>query len=96
MARARALLDSFNFRYQAPARSQDSDLLVRLLAWRGNRALDYALEPTELLADQALAEVARRCPTDLAALAKIKGIGKRKTAELGEEILSIVRAYQKG
>lgn len=95
-ARARALLDSSNFRYQAPARTQDSDLLARLLAWRGQRALDYALEPTELLGDQALAEVSRRCPSDMAALAKTKGIGKRKAAELGEEILAVVRAYQNG
>jgi ATP-dependent DNA helicase RecQ len=63
---------------------------ARLKAWRLEEARRQALPAYVILHDATLAEIARRRPADLAALAEIPGIGARKLERYGAAVLGLV------
>ncbi|MCV0402882.1 MAG: ATP-dependent DNA helicase UvrD2 [Chloroflexi bacterium] len=70
----------------------DEPLLEKLIAWRRERARADVV-PAYVVADnKTLAAIAARRPTDEDGLLAVPGIGQRKVATYGPEILEIVRA----
>jgi ATP-dependent DNA helicase RecQ len=61
---------------------------VRLRAWRLEEARRQAVPAYVILHDATLAEIARRRPVDLAALAEVPGIGARRLERYGEALLA--------
>jgi ATP-dependent DNA helicase RecQ len=64
--------------------------LSRLKAWRLAESRRQALPAYVILHDATLAEIARRCPADLDALAGIPGIGARKLERYGPALLALL------
>ncbi|HEX2883012.1 MAG TPA: HRDC domain-containing protein, partial [Candidatus Limnocylindria bacterium] len=65
---------------------------ARLIEWRRQRARSDGV-PAYIVADnKTLAAIASRRPSDAAGLLAIPGIGQRKAATYGEEILDVVRS----
>jgi DNA helicase-2/ATP-dependent DNA helicase PcrA len=70
----------------------DEPLLERLIEWRRQRARSDGV-PAYVVADnKTLAAIAVRRPSDAAGLLAVPGIGQRKVAGYGDEILEIVRS----
>jgi DNA helicase-2/ATP-dependent DNA helicase PcrA len=70
----------------------DEPLLAKLIEWRRERARADGV-PAYVVADnKTLAAIAVRRPSDGTSLLGVPGIGQRKVATYGEEILGIVRA----
>ena len=70
----------------------DEPLLERLIEWRRDRARADGV-PAYVVADnKTLAAIAVRRPSDEAGLLGVPGIGQRKVATYGEEILAIVNS----
>jgi DNA helicase II / ATP-dependent DNA helicase PcrA len=68
----------------------DEPLLERLIEWRRERARADGV-PAYVVADnKTLAAIAARRPSDAAGLLAVPGIGQRKVAGYGDEILEIV------
>jgi len=63
---------------------------AQLKAWRLAEAQRQALPAYVILHDATLAEIARRVPRDLAALAEVPGIGARKLERYGPALLSLL------
>lgn len=59
--------------------------------WRNEKARAGGRPPNVLLTNRQVFEVARRRPASLAALTEIDGVGEAKAADLGEELLALVR-----
>ena len=74
----------------APA---DADLLALLKAWRLEHARAQGVPAYVILHDATLAEIARRQPGDLDALAGIGGIGAKKLERYGEALVALVREH---
>jgi ATP-dependent DNA helicase RecQ len=64
--------------------------LASLKAWRLAESRRQALPAYVILHDATLAEIARRCPADLDALAGIPGIGARKLERYGPALLALL------
>jgi DNA helicase-2/ATP-dependent DNA helicase PcrA len=70
----------------------DEPLLARLIEWRRERARADGV-PAYVVADnKTLVAIAVRRPDDENGLLRVAGIGQRKVASYGDEILGIVRA----
>jgi DNA helicase-2/ATP-dependent DNA helicase PcrA len=70
----------------------DEPLLAALIEWRRQRARADGV-PAYVVADnRTLAAIAARRPTDAGGLLGVPGIGQRKVAAYGDEILGIVRS----
>jgi ATP-dependent DNA helicase RecQ len=63
---------------------------AHLKAWRLAEARRQALPAYVILHDATLAEIARRAPRDLAALAEVPGIGARKLERYGPALLELL------
>jgi ATP-dependent DNA helicase RecQ len=70
----------------------DAELLARLKAWRLSQSRDQGVPAYVVLHDTTLAEIARRRPRDLAALAAVPGIGTAKLERYGAGLLAVVDA----
>jgi ATP-dependent DNA helicase RecQ len=84
-ARARATV--------APARRDGADgaLFERLKRWRGEQARRQRVPAYVVLHNSHLEEIAARKPQSLHELGSIKGVGLRRAARYGEELLELVR-----
>ncbi len=71
---------------------QDAAMLERLRAWRLDEARAQAVPAYVILHDRTLAEIARRRPSSLDALAAISGIGARKLERYGPALVDLVVA----
>jgi DNA helicase-2/ATP-dependent DNA helicase PcrA len=70
----------------------DEPLLEQLIAWRRQRARADGV-PAYVVADnKTLAAIAAQRPSDGGALLRVPGIGQRRAATYGEEILAVVRS----
>ena len=70
----------------------DEPLLAALIEWRRTRARADGV-PAYVVADnKTLAAIAVRRPSDADGLLGVPGIGQRKVAAYGDEILGIVRS----
>ncbi|MGI8910408.1 MAG: RecQ family ATP-dependent DNA helicase [Rubrobacteraceae bacterium] len=87
----------------APARSSavasvagevDEELLQRLKTWRSAQAGEQRVPAYVVLHNSHLEEISARQPRNIHELGNIKGIGLRRAARYGEEILALVRGEE--
>lgn len=93
--RACALLDSSAYKLKAVPKPKGDDLYTRLDVWRSAKAAHWGIEPHLVLAQKTLDELSRKCPKSVTELAKVKGIGKKKTEEFGAELIAVIALYLK-
>jgi ATP-dependent DNA helicase RecQ len=67
---------------------------AQLKAWRLAEAKRQALPAYVILHDATLAEIARRQPRDLDALAEVPGIGARKLERYGPALLELMAGLE--
>jgi ATP-dependent DNA helicase RecQ len=72
----------------------DAGLFERLRAWRGDQARSQQVPAYVVLHNSHLEEIARRKPQSVHELGSVKGIGLRRAARYGEEILALVRGEE--
>ena len=72
--------------------SYDQDLFARLRDWRKNIATERGVPAYVIFHDSTLQAIAQEKPTSLSALSRIAGLGERKLAQYGEQILAVIRA----
>jgi ATP-dependent DNA helicase RecQ len=70
----------------------DAGLFDRLKEWRRAEARGQGVPAYVIFHDATLAEIARRRPEDLAALAGIAGLGARKLERYGAALLELLAA----
>ncbi|CAN5536053.1 hypothetical protein BH24ACT22_BH24ACT22_03470 [soil metagenome] len=68
----------------------DSDLFERLRSWRGDQARSQKVPAYVVLHNSHIEEISSRKPRTIHELGSIKGIGLRRAARYGEEILTLV------
>lgn len=73
------------------ASDADPELFERLRSWRGDQARSQQVPAYVILHNSHLEEISARKPANIRELGSIKGIGLRRAARYGEEILQIVR-----
>jgi ATP-dependent DNA helicase RecQ len=69
----------------------DPDLFERLKRWRGEQARRQQVPAYVVLHNSHLEDIAARKPRTIHELGTIKGIGLRRAARYGEELLALVR-----
>lgn len=72
----------------APA---DQPLFAALREWRRSTAEAAAVPPYVVFSDRTLVALATERPTTRGTLARVSGVGPKKLADYGEEVLAIVR-----
>ena len=75
---------------QAGLEGEDAALFARLRAWRLETAHAAGVPPYVIFHDATLAEIAAAKPADLAALARIPGIGEAKLKRHGAALLALL------
>ncbi|PKK35089.1 hypothetical protein BWI96_18720 [Siphonobacter sp. SORGH_AS_0500] len=68
-------------------------LYYQLKEWRDNKAYEKDVMEFQILAHKSLTDITEQLPVTLEELGKIKGIGKAKVKEFGEEIITIIQEY---
>jgi len=74
----------------------NAHLLTQLKAWRLQQSRDQGVPAYVVLHDSTLAEIARRRPANLAALAGVPGIGARKLERYGAGLLEVIGTMPPG
>ena len=69
-------------------------LYEQMLDWRQQAALKNSIMPNMVLTEKTMASIAERLPATLKALSGIKGVGPQKSAQYGNEIITMIRLYQ--
>ncbi len=77
-----------------PDAAIDEELFERLRAWRGDQARSQQVPAYVVLHNSHLEEIARRKPSSIHELGSIKGVGLRRAARYGEELLALVRGEE--
>jgi ATP-dependent DNA helicase RecQ len=77
-----------------PTDAADAELFERLRAWRGDQARRQQVPAYVVLHNSHLEEIARCKPRSVHELGSIKGIGLRRAARYGEELLALVRGEE--
>jgi ATP-dependent DNA helicase RecQ len=77
-----------------PHAAFDATLFERLRAWRGEQARRQQVPAYVVLHNSHLEEIARCKPGSVHELGSIKGIGLRRAARYGDEILALVRGEE--
>ncbi|MCA1715683.1 MAG: HRDC domain-containing protein [Actinobacteria bacterium] len=77
-----------------PAAAIDEELFERLRAWRGDQARSQQVPAYVVLHNSHLEEIARRKPNSVHELGSIKGVGLRRAARYGDELLALVRGEE--
>jgi ATP-dependent DNA helicase RecQ len=72
----------------------DQALFERLRSWRGEQARRQRVPAYVVLHNSHLEEIAARKPRTLHELGSIKGVGLRRAARYGEELLAMVRGEE--
>jgi ATP-dependent DNA helicase RecQ len=78
---------------EAPASTEPAapGLVDALRAFRTRLARERKIPPYLILHNKTLEEIARRAPRDQAGLLEVPGIGPAKLADIGEEILEVIK-----
>jgi ATP-dependent DNA helicase RecQ len=71
---------------------EDAKLFEALRAWRRETAAAQGVAPYVIFHDTTLAAIVTAKPADLAALARVPGIGEAKLKRYGEAVLAVLRA----
>jgi ATP-dependent DNA helicase RecQ len=87
-------MEELNGATVAPPVPYDAGLFERLRAWRGDQARNQQVPAYVVLHNSHLEEIARRRPQSVHQLGTIKGIGLRRAARYGEELLALVRGEE--
>ncbi len=74
----------------------DQALFERLRSWRGEQARRQQVPAYVVLHNSHLEEIAARKPQSIHELGSIKGVGLRRAARYGEELLALVRGEEPG
>jgi ATP-dependent DNA helicase RecQ len=74
----------------------DRDLFEKLKRWRGEQARRQQVPAYVVLHNSHLEEIAARKPRTIHDLGTIKGIGLRRAARYGEDLLALVRGEETG
>jgi ATP-dependent DNA helicase RecQ len=74
----------------SPEADIDEELFERLRAWRGDQARSQQVPAYVVLHNSHLEEIARRKPQSVHELGSIKGVGLRRAARYGDELLALV------
>jgi ATP-dependent DNA helicase RecQ len=82
--------------YSPTAMEPDADLRDYLREWRRNTAKEQGMPAYVVLHDTTLEEICRIRPSSIAKLLTITGIGERKAATYGQEILAALQRYSVG
>ncbi|MBA2346596.1 MAG: ATP-dependent DNA helicase RecQ [Rubrobacter sp.] len=69
----------------------NEELLARLKIWRSDQARDQQVPAYVVLHNSHLEEISARQPGDIHELGAIKGIGLRRAARYGDDILALIR-----
>ncbi|WP_394649257.1 DNA helicase RecQ [uncultured Deinococcus sp.] len=77
----------------APVAPADAPLFGALRAWRLERARTLAVPPYVIFSDATLKGIAELRPGSHAALGTVSGVGTRKLADYGDEVLQVVRDH---
>ncbi len=72
----------------------DPELFERLRAWRGDQARSQGVPAYVVLHNSHLEEISRRKPRNVHELGTIKGIGLRRAARYGEELLALINKQE--
>ena len=72
----------------------DRELFERLKRWRGEQARRQQVPAYVVLHNSHLEEIAARKPQSIHELGSIKGVGLRRAARYGEELLALVRGEE--
>ncbi len=78
---------------RAPVEAQDAPLFEALRAWRLQLARERAVPPYAIFSDATLKAICELRPSSAATLGTVSGVGQRKLAEYGEDVLNIVREH---
>ncbi|MFK7601026.1 DNA helicase RecQ [Deinococcus sp. SM5_A1] len=78
---------------RTPVDSQDAPLFEALRAWRLQLARQKAVPPYAIFSDATLKAVCELRPGSAATLGTVSGVGQRKLADYGEDVLDIVREH---
>ncbi len=76
---------------RAPVATEDQPLFEALRAWRLDRARSLGVPPYVIFTDATLKGVTELKPTSHASLGTVSGVGQRKLADFGDEVVQIVR-----
>ena len=79
--------------YSVPGTNKE--LFTALNAWRKSIADEFDMPVYYVLPQKSLVEVVEKLPRNAKSLSKIKGIGAKKVAAYGNEILNIINGYCK-
>ena len=70
-------------------------LFDTLKRWRNDRAATTNVQRYQVLHQKTLVQIAVRLPESISSLSKIHGIGKKKIADYGEELVRLVQDYRR-
>ncbi len=76
------------------AASYDQGLFARLREWRKTVATERGVPAYVIFHDSTLQAIAQEKPTSLPGLSRIAGLGERKLAQYGDQILAVIRAAE--
>ena len=76
---------------QAVIGDEDRPLFLALRAWRAERAAQLGVPPYVVFSDTALKAIAELRPGSLHTLGTVRGIGERRLAQYGLEVLQVIR-----
>jgi hypothetical protein len=71
------------------------ELFAALRAWRNRKAAEKGLAPYQVVHQKTLVQIAAHLPDSIAALKRIRGIGKRLAANYGPELAAMVADYRR-
>ncbi|MFN8241932.1 MAG: helix-turn-helix domain-containing protein [Bacteroidales bacterium] len=99
-ARARAELDipaakprKEKRKDETPGAIENRVLFNRIKEWRATTARELGVAHFIVLHQKTIAAITEKLPRTIKALGKVKGMGKKKTAKFGEELLEIIENY---
>src|SRR5579863_551641 len=81
---------------EAPVSVEEAELREYLREWRRTTAKEQGVPAYVVLHDSSLEEICRMRPKSLAELLQITGIGERKAASFGQQILDALSRFSKG
>jgi vacuolar-type H+-ATPase subunit E/Vma4 len=79
----------------SPKNINHGDLYTKLKSWRDQLAADNNIPVYLVLPQKVLLELVQKLPSNFAELVSIKGIGKTKVKQYGNDILMIIQEYCK-
>jgi len=101
--RAKAAIEPSELKQKSKIAAFTSDIhmehpkLYKLLrTWRNNKASDLNVEAYMVLPQKLLLELTTKMPVSFADLKKIKGVGAKKAAQFGKEIVDMIIGYKVG